>query len=157
MRTDSHAVRRAPVTMRVLLGTAIAAVVLLMSAACMPDREEVMDNIVAIEEAVGESFPRAASVDAERDTSGTSTGYVARITVSDASPLTADELSNVLTAMRESTPESTGYLSVIAYVGSGDDRESVDVKAAADELGLRYTGFFMGITVGTSDVDAELL
>ncbi|HEX5858849.1 MAG TPA: hypothetical protein VFY91_12145 [Microbacterium sp.] len=134
---------------------AIAVGVLLVTTACAPG-EETMADIPAIEEAVAAALPRAEAVEAERDTSGTSTGYVARITLAEDAPLSAGELSAVLLAMRGSAPQDAGYLSVIAYDSAGEGREAVDVKAAADELGLRYTGFFQGITVGTSDVDDKL-
>lgn len=141
---------------RAALLALLAVLVLVVITACAPNREETMADVAGIEDAVAESLPRAEAVEVERDTSGTSTGYVARITLADDAPLSADELSSVLLAMRGSAPQDAGYLSVIAYDGTGEDKQAVDVEAAADELGLRYTGFFKGITVGTSNVDDTL-
>lgn len=156
MHTSGAASRDRSAIIRTALVAVLAVLVLLVTTACAPNGGETMADVSGIEDAVAEALPRAEAVEAERDTSGTSAGYVARITLADDAPLSADELSAVLLAMRESAPDDAGYLSVIAYDGTGDGKEAVDVEAAADELGLRYTGFFKGITVGTSNVDDTL-
>ena len=134
----------------------LVGIFMLLLSVCAGCQAETVDAGPRIESAVVDSLTWVDDVDAERDTSGTSTGYVARLTVADQSPLTADELAEVLTVMRQSTPDDTAYLSVIAHAGPVDARKPVDVTSAADELGLRYTGFFTGISVSTSTVDDVL-
>lgn len=113
-----------------------------------------MADIASIETAVADSLDRAESVAAERDTSGGDTGYVARISVAGAEPITAAELTSVLTALRASTPEGTAYYGLV--FSEGAEEAPVDAEAAAEEIGIRTTGFFTGIMVSSSQVDKAL-
>lgn len=76
--------------------------------------------------------------------------------MTDSTPLDAPELEAILRAIRTSGNFDAVDIGAIASVHEDGSRAAVDVRAAATELGLDWSRFGAGITVGRHDLDVLL-
>lgn len=134
--------------------TTIAVTMALLCVACAPstkgsEEEHVADVVAAVKAA----DPRVVTASAEKSTSGMASGWVVDVVLSGTGGVSADELGQLLLAARHAGDRDPAHVDLFAKDEKGS---SLDLAAAADELGVRYTSVGAGIGVMRSAIDETL-
>ncbi len=96
---------------------------------------------------------RVTEASAEKSISGLSSGWVVDVVLKGAEPVSSDELSELLLAVRHAGDRDPSHVHLYATDESG---ASLDLTSAADALGLRYGDVGAGIGVVRSAIDETL-
>ncbi|MBF4635822.1 hypothetical protein ITJ38_15535 [Agreia pratensis] len=99
--------------------------------------------------AVKQADTRAVDVSVTSSISGLSSGWSIDVVLSGADPVTARELGDILRAARDANKREPGHIWLYA---TGKDGSSIDLTAAADELGMSGQ-IGPGIMVSSTEMD----
>lgn len=111
------------------------------------------ERLATVVAAVTAADDRVIQVSAEESVDGFSFGWTIDVVLAGSEPVTPDELSALLLAARHAGDDNPGHLNLFATDKAG---EVVDLTAAADGLGLRYSDFGSGIAVTRDLLDDAL-
>jgi hypothetical protein len=136
------------------LAATIALAVALACAACSgpfapPTGPSRSDQVAAAVEAAD---PRVTEVAVEKSTDGFSSGWAVDVIVEGDAPVTADELSALLLAVRHAGGDP-GHVDLYAETAGG---RAIDLTAAADDRGLWWSNISTGIAVTRDAIDDTL-
>lgn len=135
-----------------VVAASVMAVVL--CTACSPSSGKGEDaDATTVVSAVTSADARVVSATAEQGVSGSSFGWIVDVTVSGEDPVTSDELSALLLAARHAGTRDPGHVDLYAKSQAG---ASLDLTAAADQLGIRYVTIGDGIGVVRDAIDDTL-
>lgn len=133
---------------------AIVVTMALLCVACAPStrgsEEEHVSEVVA---AVTAADPRVVRASAEKSTSGMASGWVVDVVLAGPEAVSADELGRLLLAARRAGDRDPAHVDLFAKDENGS---SLDLTAAADELGVRYISVGAGIGVMRNAIDETL-
>lgn len=108
-----------------------------------------VDHEAAVVAAVKQADTRAVDVSVTSSISGLSSGWSIDVVLSGADPVTARELGDILRAARDANKREPGHIWLYA---TGKDGSSIDLTAAADELGMSGQ-IGPGIMVSSTEMD----
>jgi len=135
------------------VAAAVAAAVVLCTA-CSPSSGKSGDaDASAVVSAVEAADSRVASATVEQGQSGFSSGWIVEVVMSGDDPVTSDELSALLLAARHAGSREPGHIDLFTKSQSG---ASLDLTAAADQLGILYSKIGDGIDVSSDGIDDAL-
>jgi hypothetical protein len=136
---------------RAVLGLALA--LAFVTTACAPagsSPEEKVDQVVS---AVKAADDRVVDASARKIVTGLSWGWYVDVVLSGTEPVTPDELGAMLLAARHAGDGDPAEVDIDATDEQGD---VVDLTAAADGLGVRYSEIGAGIGVLRDAIDDAL-
>lgn len=135
-----------------VVAASVMAVVL--CTACSPSSGKREDaDASAVVSAVEAADARVVSATAEQGVSGFSFGWIVEVVVSGDDPVTSDELSALLLGARHAGSREPGHVDLFVKSQAG---ASLDLTAAADQLGIRYSRIGDGIDVNSDAIDDTL-
>ncbi|WP_309731731.1 hypothetical protein [Microbacterium sp. SORGH_AS_0428] len=105
--------------------------ILVLCAACAPRQHAEPPDVVS---AVEQADSRVAHADAESGMSGFASGWVVDVALSGSDPVTPEELSGLLLAVRHAGDGNPDYVRLYATDASGSP---LDLTAPAEQLGIR--------------------
>lgn len=138
---------------RELAAVGIALALALMTTACASPGESAEERLAQVVAAVKAADDRVTEASAEESVDGLSSGWTVDIVLSGSGPATSDELRDLLLAARHAGGHNPGHVDFFATDEGG---EVVDLTAAADELGIRYSGIGSGIGATRDAIDDAL-
>ncbi len=138
---------------RELAAAGIVLALALLTTACAPSGSSSEQNVAEVVSAVKAADDRVTDASAEESTDGLSSGWTIDIVLRGPQPGTSGELRGLLRAGRHAGGHEPAHVDFFATDETG---EVVDLAAAADELGIRYSGIGSGIGATRDAIDDAL-
>lgn len=129
------------------------AVMALLATGCAPAGNSAQERLSTVVAAVTGADERVTHASAQKSVSGLSSGWVVDIVLSGSEPVTPDEFRALLLAARHAGDYNPSHVDIFATDEAG---EVVDLTAAADALGLRYSEVGSGVGIMRNAIVATL-